>query len=82
VTTVEDLVAGARARLARLSPREAVLAADGGAVLVDIRPEAQRRAEGEVPGALVIERNHLEWRFDPPATRGRPRRSTTTCRSW
>ncbi len=65
MTTVEDLVAGARARLARLSPREAVLAADGGAVLVDIRPEAQRRAEGEVPGALVIERNHLEWRFDP-----------------
>ena len=24
-----------------------------------------RSAEGEVPGALVVERNHLEWRFDP-----------------
>ena len=32
---------------------------------MDIRPAAQRAAEGEVPGALVIERNVLEWRFDP-----------------
>jgi len=36
-----------------------------GALLVDIRPAAQRRAEGEVPGALIIERNVLEWRLDP-----------------
>jgi len=36
-----------------------------GAVLVDTRPEFQRRADGEVPGAVVIERNHLEWRLDP-----------------
>ena len=36
-----------------------------GALLVDTRPEWQRRAEGEIPGALLIERNHLEWRLDP-----------------
>ena len=36
-----------------------------GALLVDIRPHAQRLAEGEVPGAVIIERNVLEWRFDP-----------------
>ena len=36
-----------------------------GALLVDIRPQAQRAAEGEVPGALIIERNVLEWRLDP-----------------
>jgi rhodanese-related sulfurtransferase len=36
-----------------------------GAVLVDIRPAAQRAIEGSVPGALVVERNVLEWRFDP-----------------
>ncbi|MET0699271.1 MAG: rhodanese-like domain-containing protein, partial [Mycobacterium sp.] len=36
-----------------------------GAVLVDIRPQAQRAREGEVPAALVIERNVLEWRCDP-----------------
>jgi len=34
-------------------------------VLVDIRPAAQRAAEGEIPGALIVERNVLEWRFDP-----------------
>ena len=36
-----------------------------GALLVDIRPQAQRAAEGQVPGALVVERNVLEWRLDP-----------------
>jgi rhodanese-related sulfurtransferase len=36
-----------------------------GALLVDIRPGWQREREGEVPGSLVIERNHLEWRLDP-----------------
>ena len=36
-----------------------------GAYLVDIRPEFQRRADGELPGAIVIERVHLEWRCDP-----------------
>jgi rhodanese-related sulfurtransferase len=36
-----------------------------GAILVDTRPESQRRADGEIPGAFVIERNHLEWRCDP-----------------
>ena len=36
-----------------------------GAVLVDIRPQAQRDREGHVPAALVIERNVLEWRCDP-----------------
>ena len=36
-----------------------------GAVVVDIRPAAQREAEGVLPGALVIGRNVLEWRFDP-----------------
>jgi rhodanese-related sulfurtransferase len=39
--------------------------AGAGAFLVDIRPEFQRRADGELPGALVIERVHLERRCDP-----------------
>ena len=46
-------------------PAEAQGAIQDGALLVDIRPQAQRAAEGEVPGALVIERNVLEWRLDP-----------------
>ena len=38
--------------------------AEGGLV-IDIRPAAQRQAEGALPGALVVERNVLEWRMDP-----------------
>jgi rhodanese-related sulfurtransferase len=63
--TIDAVLADARARLRRLSPPEAAAAARQGAVLVDIRPAAQRAAEGEIPGALIVERNVLEWRFDP-----------------
>ena len=65
----DDLLADARTRLERLSPRAAfqeVLHRRG--LLVDIRPDAQRTAEGVVHpslGPLVVERNVLEWRFDP-----------------
>ena len=54
--TIDQLLAEARARLDRLSPEQAFRAASGGAVLVDIRPAAQRAAEGEIPGALIVER--------------------------
>lgn len=63
--TIEQMLAAARSRLDRLGPQQASAAVAGGALLVDIRPAAQRAAEGEVPGALVVERNVLEWRFDP-----------------
>lgn len=62
---IDDVLAGARARLHRLSPLEAYRAVASGACLVDIRPAAQRESEGAIPGALVVERNVLEWRFDP-----------------
>jgi rhodanese-related sulfurtransferase len=63
--TVDELLAEARSRLTRIGPLEAAARAAAGAVLVDIRPAAQRAEEGEVPGALAVERNVLEWRFDP-----------------
>ena len=63
--SIDDLLAVARTRIARVTPHEAVDRIAAGALLVDIRPAAQRRQEGEVPGALVVERNVLEWRFDP-----------------
>ena len=63
--TVDDLLAEARSRLVRVTPREAAARIAGGALLVDIRPAAQRAREGEVPGSLIVERNVLEWRFDP-----------------
>ena len=62
---IDQFLDEARARLRRLTPEEAHRVVEDGGVLVDIRPAAQRAAEGEVPGALVIERNVLEWRFDP-----------------
>ena len=64
-TALDRLLIRARSRLARLRPRQAAMAVDGGALIVDIRPEYQRRADGEIPGAIVIERNHLEWRLHP-----------------
>ena len=63
--SVVDLLASARAGLLRLDPHGAQRARQAGAVLVDIRPAAQRAEEGEVPGAMLVERNVLEWRFDP-----------------
>ncbi len=62
---IDDILADARARLRRLDAREVPTALRRGAVLVDIRPQAQRDREGSVPAALVIERNVLEWRCDP-----------------
>jgi rhodanese-related sulfurtransferase len=62
---VAELLAEARSRLARVTPAEALAAQRAGAVLVDIRPQLNREAEGTLPGALVIERNVLEWRLDP-----------------
>jgi rhodanese-related sulfurtransferase len=62
---ISEVLAQVRARLKRLEPRQAYDALRAGALLVDIRPQAQRAAEGEVPGAVVVERNVLEWRLDP-----------------
>lgn len=63
--TIDEVLAEARARLDRVEASTVPTELDAGAVLVDIRPAAQRAAEGEAPGALVIERNVLEWRCDP-----------------
>jgi len=63
--SVDDLVERARRRIRRVGPYELDgLVAEGGLV-IDIRPAAQRRHEGTLPGALVVERNVLEWRLDP-----------------
>ena len=63
--TVDEVLAAARDQLARVTPEQARDRLANGAVVVDIRPAAQRDAEGELPGSLVVERNVLEWRFDP-----------------
>jgi rhodanese-related sulfurtransferase len=62
---IDDLLTRARSRLRRLPPHEAHAAVRDGAVLVDIRSEVQRAADGVVPGARFVPRNVLEWRLDP-----------------
>lgn len=62
---IDRILDDARARLHRLPASEVPAALDRGAILVDIRPQAQRAHEGQVADALVIERNVLEWRCDP-----------------
>jgi rhodanese-related sulfurtransferase/mannose-6-phosphate isomerase-like protein (cupin superfamily) len=66
--TIDQVLSAARARLRRLSAEEAYEAAKTDAVLVDIRPESQRAVEGSIAGAWVVERNVLEWRFDPASS--------------
>lgn len=66
VTSAVDLVvARAREGLRRLTPRQARAAQLGGALLVDTRTPPQREVQGELPGAIVIDRTVLEWRLDP-----------------
>jgi rhodanese-related sulfurtransferase len=73
--TIDEMLGQARQRLHRLDPLQASAAARGGALLVDIRPAAQRAAEGEIPGAMLLERNVLEWRLDPASAAKLPQAS-------
>ena len=64
--TIAEVLAEARSRLPhRPGPDELQAALDRGALVVDIRPAANRQDEGELPGAVVVDRNVLEWRLDP-----------------
>ncbi|MEU6120883.1 rhodanese-like domain-containing protein [Streptomyces sp. NPDC047123] len=62
---MDELLERVRLGLDRLSPKEAYAAAEAGGLLVDIRYAALRERDGLIPGALVVERNELEWRLDP-----------------
>lgn len=63
--SVDDLLAAARSSLDRLTPAEADQRVRSGALIVDIRPMWQREEDGEIPGSVIVERNHLEWRLHP-----------------
>ncbi|MFJ2171305.1 rhodanese-like domain-containing protein [Streptomyces sp. NPDC087851] len=69
---IDELLERVRADLDRLEPREAFEAAVDGALLVDIRYAALRERDGLIPGALVVERNELEWRLDPQGSHRAP----------
>jgi rhodanese-related sulfurtransferase len=63
--TIDQLLAQVRSRIDRIGPREAAARLAAGALLIDTRPWEQRSRDGEVPGAVVVDRNVLEWRLDP-----------------
>ncbi|MGW7196720.1 rhodanese-like domain-containing protein [Streptomyces chryseus] len=69
---IDELLERVREGLDRLGPREAYDAASAGALLVDIRYAALRERDGLIPGALVVERNELEWRLDPQGSHRAP----------
>jgi rhodanese-related sulfurtransferase len=62
---VDLLLSAARADLTRMTPEEVRAAVGRGALLIDTRTETQRAEQGELPGAIVIDRTVLEWRLDP-----------------
>jgi rhodanese-related sulfurtransferase len=63
--SIDDLLAQSRALLDRVTPEALAGECADGALIVDIRPAEQRSRDGELPGAVVVERNALEWRLDP-----------------
>jgi rhodanese-related sulfurtransferase len=72
LSAVDRVLAQARRRLRRVTASQAKRIFDEGGLLVDIRPAAQRAEFGEIPGALIVERNNLEWRLDPGGTHRLP----------
>ncbi|WP_405649112.1 rhodanese-like domain-containing protein [Streptomyces sp. NBC_00019] len=70
---IDELLERVREGYERIEAREAYDAARRGeALLVDIRYAALRERDGLVPGALVVERNELEWRLDPRGSHRAP----------
>lgn len=62
---IDRLLSHARSGLERVEPGDLAAEVAEGALVVDIRPLEQRQRDGELHGALVIDRNVLEWRLDP-----------------
>ena len=64
-SAIDELLARARSRLDRVRPEQLADEIANGAILIDIRPSEQRQRDGDLPGAVVVDRNVLEWRLDP-----------------
>lgn len=65
MSRVDEILSAARSGLERVEPVDLPLLQAEGACVIDIRTETTRHPEGEIPGALVIDRLVLEWRLDP-----------------
>jgi rhodanese-related sulfurtransferase len=86
VDGIDGLVEDARAGVRRLDPHETRAAVAAGALLIDTRTERQRALQGDLTGAIVIDRTVLEWRLDPtsasriPEAIGSDRQIVVVCR--
>ena len=69
---VDAFLATARQGLDRIEPADLETEIAAGALVVDIRPIDQRERDGELPGALIVDRNVLEWRLDPTSPHRAP----------
>ena len=63
--SIAKILAEARQSLLRVTPEQLSGELENGTLIIDIRPVEQRQRDGELPGAIVIDRNVLEWRLDP-----------------
>ena len=77
---VDGLLARARVGLDRVAPADLAREVAEGAVVIDIRPVEQRHRDGEMPGAVVVDRNVLEWRLDPTSASRLPLATSTDVR--
>lgn len=78
--SIDELLRAARSRLVRVTAAELDREMAAGALVVDIRPIEQRAGDGELPGAVVIPRNVLEWRLDPTSPDRIPEACNHDCR--
>ncbi|MCX5375457.1 rhodanese-like domain-containing protein [Streptomyces sp. NBC_00091] len=69
---IDALLERVRSTYTRIGPQAAYEASRAGALLVDIRYQALRERDGLIPGAVVVERNELEWRLDPQGSHRLP----------
>jgi rhodanese-related sulfurtransferase len=77
---IDALLEAARKGLDRVQPADLATELAAGAVVVDTRPAEQRHRDGDLPGALVIDRNVLEWRLDPTSANHIPEVTDSGCR--
>jgi len=64
-SAIDRLLVRARSALDRVEVEHLADEVAQGAILIDIRPVEQRQRDGDLPGAIVVDRNVLEWRLDP-----------------
>lgn len=80
LAAIDALLETARQGLDRVQPANLAFEIAAGALVVDTRTIEQRRRDGELPGAVIIDRNLLEWRLDPTCPHHIPEVTDSDCR--